>query len=113
VLFRSYTLDNANATVQALDASGYGVVFMSGRTEGCRDATVKWLNEHVGVTRYHGLFMRAVGDSRKDAIVKAELFDAHIRGAYNVVLVLDDRDQVVKMWRQMGLTVLQVAEGNF
>ena len=27
--------------------------------------------------------------------------------------VLDDRNQVVKMWRENGLTCLQVAEGDF
>ena len=33
---------------------------------------------------------------------------------YDVAGVLDDRDQVVKMWRnELGLTCLQVAEGNF
>jgi hypothetical protein len=30
-----------------------------------------------------------------------------------VVAVFDDRDQVVRMWRSLGLTVFQVAEGNF
>jgi hypothetical protein len=57
--------------------------------------------------------MRPAGDSRKDSIVKSELFDAQIREAYDVVCVLEDRNQVVEAWRAMGLTVLQVAEGNF
>lgn len=62
----------------------------------------------------HYLFMRATGDNRRDDIVKRELFDAHIRDHFNVRYVLDDRDRVVKMWRnELGLTVLQVAEGNF
>ena len=32
---------------------------------------------------------------------------------YDVEFVLDDRDRVVKMWRDRGLKVLQVAEGDF
>ena len=32
---------------------------------------------------------------------------------YNVHFVLDDRQQVVDMWRSLGLTVFQVAEGDF
>ena len=57
--------------------------------------------------------MRRTKDFRKDAIVKTELFEAHIRGQFEVLFVLDDRDQVVEMWRQMGFACLQVAPGNF
>lgn len=98
--------------VRALHAAGNRVVFLSGRTAGCRAATQKWLAQHVTVP-FDGLHMRPVGDSRKDAIVKAELFDAHIRDVYDVACVLDDRNQVVRVWRDMGLAVLQVADGDF
>lgn len=100
------------AVVRAMAAAGHSVVFCSGRTEGCRDETEKWLRAHV-VSWFRELHMRPVGDTRKDSIVKAELFDRHIRQAYNVVAVLDDRAQVVEMWRSLGLTVLQVAPGDF
>jgi hypothetical protein len=60
-----------------------------------------------------GVFMRATGDQRKDSIIKQELFDRHILGKYNIKFVLDDRNQVVNMWRSLGLTVFQVAEGDF
>jgi predicted kinase len=96
----------------AMRASGHRLVFLSGRTEGCRDATTTWLRRHVG-GEFDGPFMRAAGDKRKDSIVKAELFDRHIRDTYDVTCVLDDRKQVVDAWRAMGLTVLQVAEGDF
>ncbi|HWB37111.1 MAG TPA: AAA family ATPase [Rugosimonospora sp.] len=100
------------AAVRAMHAAGHAVIFCSGRTEGCREATEKWLTEHVAVP-VAGLHMRAVGDMRKDSIVKAELFDAHIRYAYDVTAVFDDRQQVVDGWRALGLTVFQVAPGNF
>jgi predicted kinase len=100
------------AAVRAMHAAGHEVVFCSGRTEACRDATEKWLAEHAAIP-YAALHMRAVGDMRKDSIVKAEIFDAHIRHAYDVVAVFDDRNQVVAMWRGFGLTVFQVAEGAF
>jgi len=98
--------------VRALHAAGYRIVFCSGRTDGSRESTAAWLAEHVGVP-YDALHMRKSGDQRKDSIVKAELFDRHVRHAYRVVGVLDDRVQVVRMWRSLGLTVLQVAEGDF
>jgi predicted kinase len=98
--------------VQALEAAGSRVVFMSGRSDACRAETAAWLAEHVGVP-YDALHMRAGGDVRKDSVIKAELFDTHIRDAYDVACVLDDRKQVVEMWRSLGLTVLQVADGDF
>jgi predicted kinase len=98
--------------VRALEAAGHRIVFMSGRSDACRTATEEWLTANVGV-RYDALFMRAAGDHRKDSVVKAELFDAHVRDTYDVVCVLDDRRQVVEMWRSLGLTVLQVADGDF
>jgi hypothetical protein len=45
--------------------------------------------------------------------VKLELFDENIRGVWNVKRVYDDRNRVVAAWRSIGLTVLQVADGNF
>jgi predicted kinase len=98
--------------VRAMHAAGHAVVFCSGRTEACREATEKWLAEHVAIP-YEALYMRAAGDMRKDSVVKAELFDRHIRHMYDVVAVFDDRQQVVDAWRALGLTVFQVAPGNF
>jgi predicted kinase len=100
------------AAVRAMHAAGHAIVFCSGRDDSCRAETEAWLKAFVGVP-YEALFMRAEGDSRKDAIVKREIFDNEIRDRWNVVGVFDDRQQVVRMWRALGLTVFQVAEGDF
>jgi predicted kinase len=101
--------------VRAAYCDGMRVVFCSGREDSARDATRAWLLEHVdrGFVLDSPLLMRAAGDMRKDSIVKRELFDAHIRDQFNVRYVLDDRQQVVDMWRALGLTVFQVAPGDF
>jgi predicted kinase len=100
------------AAVRAMHAAGHEIVFCSGRTDDCREDTAAWLDEHVGVP-YTALFMRVTGDQRRDSVVKQEIFDKEIRSRYHVVGVFDDRQQVVRMWRALGLTVFQVAEGNF
>jgi predicted kinase len=97
-------------TVRAL-AVTHRVVFASGRMDSCRAATEAWLREHVSVP--FDLCMRPAGDMRKDSIVKRELFDRHVREQYDVRVVIDDRNSVVTMWRSLGLTVLQCAEGDF
>jgi predicted kinase len=91
------------------------VIFMSGRVETCRKETLAWLGK-LGWD-HAKLYMRpALPDGvqqPKDSVVKLALFDEHIRDYYDVKFVLDDRDQVVEMWRSLGLTCLQVAPGAF
>ncbi len=91
------------------------IIFMSGRDDKYREPTIRFLEDKCGfIPEEYELFMRKTGDQRKDSIVKKELFDSHIHGKYNPILVLDDRDSVVAMWRQeLGLPTFQVAYGNF
>ena len=107
--------DKPNETVisivRTLSRNGKRVVFMSGRDGSCREETIKWLSRHV-IERPE-LHMREAGDSRKDSIVKQELYEKHIEPNYDVFVVLDDRNQVVDMWRSLGLICLQVAPGDF
>jgi len=57
--------------------------------------------------------MRPAGNTENDAIIKKRLFDENIRDDYDVRFVLDDRNRVVDMWREIGLTCLQVDYGDF
>jgi len=82
------------------------VILMSGREEKTREATEKWLKTE-GVNYQH-LYMRKTKDKRSDTIVKAELFDEHIRGKYMPMFVIDDRPCVVQTWIDMGLFVFNV-----
>ncbi|MEW2381792.1 AAA family ATPase [Micromonospora sp. NPDC047707] len=100
------------SAVRAMHAAGYGVIFCSGRDASARATTEAWLDRHVEVP-YLALHLRAVGDSRKDSIVKREIYEREVKGRYRVVGVFDDRMQVVRMWRELGLTVFQVADGDF
>ena len=92
---------------------GYEILFCSGRSDNCRKETLDWLRETFDLPSDPKLFMRKAGDTRKDSIVKYELFNENIRDNYRVKYVLDDRNQVVEMWRALGLTCLQVAPGDF
>ena len=100
--------------VRLASAAGHHVLFASGRHRDFEAPTVQWLAEHVITDGMQWeLFMRASGDFRNDAVVKLELFDQHIRSRFDVRWVYDDRARVVRMWRSVGLSVMQVAEGNF
>lgn len=98
-------------------AYGAEVVFMSGRPERTRDATIRWLNKHgfnlLGVYRELRLYMRQDGDRRPDHQVKSELLSAVIFDGFEPIMAFDDRDSVVAMWRANGIPCAQVAPGDF
>ncbi len=87
------------------------IIIVSGRTKEVEATTRSWLARYGLPYKY--LFMRESGDKRKDVIIKKEIYDQHIKGEFNVLFVLDDRQQTVDGWRVLGLTCFQVAEGNF
>jgi len=121
-------LDNPNKPVLALlrfvqEANWHGlnteqdcqIIFLSGRQEKDREPTEKFLEKHR-LNRYP-LFMRTTDDFRNDTIIKKELYEENIKGNYEILFVLDDRNSekspVVDMWRELGLACFQVADGNF
>ena len=87
------------------------ILLVTGRFNTHRLETVEWLLKHQ--VDWQGLYMRCDGDYRSDAIIKRIIYRDIIEPHYNVVAVFEDRDKVVKMWRELGLTCLQVAEGDF
>lgn len=92
-------------------SKGYKIIILSGRKGEYLEKTEEWLGKN-GI--HPDLFiMRAIGDTRKDYIIKKEMFMEHVLPKYNVKIVFDDRNGVVRMWRELGLTCFQVAEGNF
>jgi phosphoglycolate phosphatase-like HAD superfamily hydrolase len=85
------------------------IYLFSGRSDTTRAATEAWLEQNN--VPYDQLRMRKAGDYRPDYEVKADM----LRGLTpdDVWFILDDRDQVVNMWRDKGFRVLQVADGKF
>jgi len=106
-LVREYALTHRVLIVTGRENMKYGDKEFSSVLE----FTKEWLDRN-GVP-YDAVFIREEGDHRKDYLVKKELWDRYIKGQYNVKFVLDDRKQVIDMWREEGLTVLDVAGHTF
>lgn len=87
------------------------IIIFSGRNESARKPTLEWLDKY-GIN-FNGLYLRKDGDFRKDNVIKREMFNAYIKGKYNVTFAVDDRNQVVELWRELGITTLQVNAGDF
>jgi predicted kinase len=107
---RDFENDKLNTVVSRI-IECRNVVLVSGRKEKYRKQTLQFLKNNY--VKFIELLMREDDDNRKDSIVKKEIYENKIRGKYNVDFVLDDRAQVVRLWRSLGLTCLQVADGDF
>lgn len=87
------------------------VVCVSGRSDQVREQTEHWLL--VELSFVPKLYMRKAGDHRPDWIVKRELLAELCADGYEPIMVFDDRNIGVKMWREQGVPCMQVAEGDF
>lgn len=90
---------------------GHRIFVLSGRSDEGREPTEQWL-DFYGL-KYEKLLMRKKDDFRPDNQVKEEIYNHYIKGKYNVKVIYDDRQQVVDMWRSLGLKVYQVEKGDF
>ncbi len=99
-------------TAQLFSEQGFNIVILSGRSNKTETATRSWLSKNK--VPFNKLIMR---DSKTnhftpDWVLKKNMLDENL-DINDVFLVVDDRDRVVKLWRSLGLTTFQVAEGNF
>ena len=106
-------LDDPNTpviTMANLLSSQYRIWILSGRSDVTQQATIDWLAKH-NVT-YDHLVMRPQNLLyMPDNDLKQSWLDTI--GVDNVAMVFDDRQQVVDMWRDNGLTTFQVDKGDF
>lgn len=90
---------------------GYKIILLSGRDSVCRNETYYWC-EKYGIV-YDELIMRAEDDTRKDTIIKEEIFWRDVVPFYNVTCVVDDRPCVVRMWHDIKIPkVIAVGDQN-
>ena len=98
---------------QALKAFGYNIAIFSGRSASTKHVTEDWLIKHGC---HHDLLkLRPEKHPFKfmpDEKLKLQWLN-EMDWKDNVVAVFDDRQKVVDMWREIGLTCMQVAPGNF
>lgn len=99
-------------TLRAHAEAGHDVFIVSGRSDEVRQQTVEWL--HLFGINYSALIMRRAGDYTPDDVLKRSwLSDGTLPPRERILCVYDDRDRVVRMWREQGLACFQVAPGDF
>lgn len=108
-------LDEPNPPVikifQTMKAGGFNVGIFSGRDSISKAETEDWLHRN-GI--WPDFFkMRPQGTFTPDDVLKKKWLDEMIQDGHEIMCVFDDRDKVVKMWRENGIPCFQVNYGNF
>lgn len=86
----------------------YPIILVTGRDESQAEVTKRWLYKHrLEIKEY---YFRKEGDYRKGVEVKREQI-TKIMEKYNVLVIFEDSELIVQMYRDMGLTVLQPNKG--
>jgi hypothetical protein len=99
-------------SIKALKASGNKIHIFSARGDIVRNKTIEWLDKYN--IPYDQLTMREMDSFTPDEeLKKSWLMSYYPNYKEKILCVFDDRDKVVKMWRSMGLSCFQVAEGDF
>lgn len=115
---KNIQLDQPNIPViemfNLLKNAGHKMIVFSGRDSINKNATKDWLAKHD--IEPDILRMRPEGSFTPDDKLKRDWLHELPEIGINIkdiLCIFDDRDKVVKMWRNEGLTCMQVAEGNF
>lgn len=99
--------------IRHLSMAGMPIVYVTGRSDECRDATVEWIRKHVAIMSGQALYMRKAGDYTDDNILKVQMLEQVRSDGFEPIMMFDDRNRVVKAVRESGLPVMHVAEGDF
>ena len=97
--------------VDSMAAQGTKVIFASGRPDNYRRDTERWLSEDGFSTEV--LYMRTRNDSRQDYVAKEIILDFEILTRFKPLFFIDDRKQVVDLWRSRGFVCLACHHGEF
>ncbi len=88
------------------------VIILTGRHEGEElEATKKWLNKNSFY--YDEIFARDLNDYSKTAVYKEKVYEENIKPNYDVVMVFEDSNSCVKMFRDKGLIVMQPQNSDY
>jgi hypothetical protein len=86
-------------------STSHAIFLCTGRPSQYHELTMQWLREQD--VQYTSLVMRAQGDGRPDPVIKKEMLEEIKMQGYKPVLAIDDRPEVVLMWRENGVPCLQ------
>lgn len=90
-------------------------IIVTGRSNQCtnnifidiKTMTEAWLQKNN--VHYDQFYIRPPFNNEPDYKFKKDIYDEYIKDRFNVLYVIEDRKQVIEMYRNLGLCVLDVA----
>ena len=108
LLIEDSPIDAVVEILQCLYEEGHRIILCTGRPEKYRNLTVQWLEKYK--IPANDLFMRQISESElPNAQAKQIMFERIKTAGYSPVAVFEDNPLSVEMWKNCGLTVLQIA----
>jgi phosphoglycolate phosphatase-like HAD superfamily hydrolase len=98
--------DEVLAAARADHEVGLAVLVVSSREFIWRDLSLDWLARHE--IAYDGLYLRVVGDYRKDVAIKNETWDHLVDDGFVVIGAWDDKQAVLDVWAERGVADLHL-----
>lgn len=97
--------------LQDLAKDGFRIEIFSARSDEVRPQTLEWLRKHglIHGVHYQRLRMREAGDFTPDEILKRSWIEEY--DLSKIECVFDDRPKVIRMWRDLGLEVIDCGDG--
>ncbi len=106
--------DGVVAAVKALidmaETSGIKVILLSARPIRFKALTEEWLTKNA---IYYDQLILSSYPELSDPEYKIKMYRELIEPFYDVIFAIDDRDTVVRMWRDNGVTCLDIANNHF
>ena len=106
--------DGVVAAVKALidmaETSGIEVILLSARPIRFKALTEEWLTKNA---IYYDQLILSSYPELSDPEYKIKMYRELIEPFYDVIFAIDDRDTVVRMWRDNGVTCLDIANNHF
>lgn len=106
--------DGVVAAVKALidmaETSGIKVILLSARPIRFKALTEEWLTKNA---IYYDQLILSSYPELSDPGYKIKMYRELIEPFYDVIFAIDDRDTVVRMWRDNGVTCLDIANNHF
>ena len=91
----------------------YSIVAVTGRSEKFRQKTYDWFAKFGLLHKIDHLLMRPDDDFSKDGEMKLGLISKAFINIDDIAFALDDRDQVVAAFREVGIAAYQVRSGSY
>lgn len=98
--------------VMKYEDEGFWIIFMSARPDTYRKVTLEWLEKvFEGYPAWKTLIMRKGNDKRPDTEVKKQMLETYFPDKSLIHKIIDDRPSVIRMWKELGLDVIDVGKG--